>query len=61
MSLEIAEYTTIGHYVIEVQNDRLNFVPKFAIFVQIRELCASALCSFKDWATINLRTNLSSL
>ena len=29
----------------------------FAIFVRKRELCASALCCFKEWATTNLLTS----
>ena len=46
----------LSHYVIEVQNDRLNFIWRFAIFVQKRELCSSVLCSFKDWASYNKPT-----
>ena len=58
MSNEIAERTIKSHYVIiEVQNGRLEFILRFAIFVQKRELCASALCLFKDWATTNLFAN----
>ena len=57
MNNEIAECTIKSHYVIEVQNGRLDFIPRFAIFVQKRELCASALYSFKDWATTNLLAN----
>ena len=57
MSNEIAERTIKSGYVIEVQNGCLNFNPRFAIFVRKGELCASALCSFKDLATINLLMN----
>ena len=39
------------NYVIEVQNSRLDFILRFAIFVRKRELCVSALCSLKNWAT----------
>ena len=45
MSNEIA---IKSHYVIEVQNGRLNFISRFVIFLRKRELCASAL---KEWAT----------
>ena len=45
------------NYVIEVQNSHLDFILRFAIFVRNRELCVSALCSFKNWATINLLLN----
>ena len=54
MSNQIAERTIKGHDVIEVQNGCLDFIPGFAIFVRKRELCSSALCSCKDWATTNL-------
>ena len=54
MSNQIADGTIKSCYVIKVQNGHLNFILKFAIFVQKRKLYASALCSFKDWATINL-------
>ena len=57
MSNQIAQRTIIGCYVIEVQNGRLDFIPRFAIFVQEKELYVSALSSFKNWATINLLLN----
>ena len=56
MSNEIAERTIKSRYVIKVQNGRLDFIQRFAIFVRKRELGASALCCFKDWATTNLFT-----
>ena len=40
-----------------MQNGHLDFIPRFAIFVWKRELCASALWSFNDWATTNLLMN----
>ena len=45
----------LSHYITEVQNDCLNyfFIWRFAIFVRKRELCSSALSSFKDWASFN--------
>ena len=57
MSNQIADCTIKSRYVIEVQNGSLDYIPKFAIFVRKRELCASALCSCKDWATTNLLKN----
>ena len=53
MSNEIAEHTIKSRYVIEVPR----FIPRFAIFALKRELYASALCSFKNWATTKLLTN----
>ena len=47
MSNQIAECT--------VKVVRLSpFIPRFAIFVRKRELCASALWFSKDWVTTNL-------
>ena len=43
-----------SHYVIKGRNGYLDFILSFTIFVWNRELCALALCSFKDWATTNL-------
>ena len=57
MSNEIAEYTIKSYYVIKVQNGHLKFIMRFAIIAQNRELCASALCSFKNWATTKLLAN----
>ena len=54
MSNQITKCIIKSCYVIKVQNGHLDFILKFAIFVQKRKLYASALCSFKDWATINL-------
>ena len=54
MTNQIAEHTIKSCYVNEVQNGHLDFISRFAIFVQERELYASALCSFKNWATTNL-------
>ena len=34
-----------------------SFITRFAIFVQKREICGSALCCFKDCATTNLLTS----
>ena len=48
---------TQSHYIIEVQNGHLDFIPRFAIFVRKRELYVSVLCSFKNWATTNLLLN----
>ena len=50
MSNQIADGTIKSCYVIKEQNGHLDFIPKFAIFVQKRKLYASALRSFKDWA-----------
>ena len=47
--------------VIEVQKGRLDCIPRFAIIVRKRELCASALPSFKNWVTTNLLTKSGSL
>ena len=57
MSNQIAQRTIIGRYVIEVQNGHLDFILRFAIFVQEKELYVSALGSFKNWATTNLLLN----
>ena len=50
MSNQIADSTIKSCYVIKEQNGHLDFIPKFAIFVQKQKLYASALRSFKDWA-----------
>ena len=57
MTNQIAERTIKSCYVNEVQNGHLDFISRFAIFVQERELYVSALCSFKNWATTNLHPN----
>ena len=62
MNNEIAERTIKSHYVIiEVQNGRLNFIPRFAIFVQKRELCALALCSWTGLQQTYLQKNSGNL
>ena len=44
MSNQITECTIKSRYISKVQNGRLNFIPKFAMFVQKRELlCISTL------------------
>ena len=53
MSNQIADGTIKSYCIIKVQNGHLDFILKFAIFVRKQELYASALCSFKDWATTN--------
>ena len=53
MSNGIAERTIKDCYVIKVQNGHLDFILRFATFVQKRELCESVLCR---WATTNLLT-----
>ena len=57
MSSQITERTIKSHYIIEVQNGRLDFIPRFSVFVRKKELYVSALCSFKNWATTNLLPN----
>ena len=59
MSNQIAEHTIKSSYVIEVQNGRLDFILRFAIFVQKKELHVhvAVLCSFKNWTTTNLFPN----
>ena len=57
MSNEIEERTIKSCYVIEVQNGCLDFILRFAIFVQERTLYASVLCSLKNWAATNLLLN----
>ena len=47
--------------VINVQMAVNNFIPRFAIFVQKREVCASVFCYFKDRATTNLLRRVASL
>ena len=39
MSNQIAERTSNSHYIIKVQNGRLDFYSEFANFVRKRELC----------------------
>ena len=41
-------------FYIAMSSKFKDFILRFAIFVRKSELCASALCCFKDWATKNL-------
>ena len=44
MSNQITECTIKSRYISKVQNGRLNFIPRFAMFVRKRELlCISTL------------------
>ena len=46
MSNQFTEHRIKSHYVAEMQNGHLNFIPRFAVFVQKRELYVSQLWVF---------------
>ena len=55
MSIEITECMIESRYIIKMATSIL--FPRFAIITQKRKLYASALFSYKNWATTSLLTN----
>jgi len=45
MSNQISERIIKSRYIIKVQNGHIDFISRFAVFVQKRELYVLALCS----------------